>query len=211
MRAFIEGRQERAIEHIMALDKPNQDLVLAILPILARGATADLTNDTLAIAVLVDQLRSAAARLEPRAPLRVDTVLFCREVYGFGRYDARQPNEPYRPNAQAQLYLEIRNLVSQPAVGPRGEKYLTQVRAAIEIRDAYNNIVSFADPDDAAAASRPCATTPNATVTRRSRTSTCFTFPVPPTPGVYTATVELRDDRPAVMRTTPVEFRVAGS
>ena len=151
-------------------------------------------------------------RLESRAPLRVDTILFCREVYGFGRYDARQPNEPYRPNAQAQLYLEIRNLVSQPAVGPRGEKYLTQVRTAIEIRDAYNNIVSFADPDDA----RRRLPALRYDTKRHSHSPfqdfhVFYTFPVPPTPGVYTVTVELRDaSGPRVMRTAPVEFRVAG-
>ena len=198
VRAFIEGRQERAIEHIMALDKPNQDLVLALLPVLARGATADLTSDTVAIAMLLEQLRSAAARLEPRAPLRVETVLFCREVYGFGNYDARPPNEPYRPNGQARLYLEVRNLVSQPSAGPRGEKFLTQVRASVEIRDAHNNIVPLPDPDDARRRlpvfrfdSRRFSHPP------LQDFHVVYHFPVPTAPGVYTATIELAMDQAA--------------
>lgn len=212
VRAFIEGRQERALDHIMALDKPNQDLVLAMLPVLARGATADLTSDTVAIAMLLEQLRSATARLEPRAPLRVETILFCREVSGFGIYDARRPNEPYRPNGEARLYLEVRNLVSQPAAGPRGEKFLTQVRAVVEIRDAYNNIVPHADPDDA----RRRVPVLRFDSKRSSQSPiqdfhVMYTFPVPTAPGVYTATVELRDaSGRRMVRTAPVEFTVAG-
>ena len=44
----------------------------------------------------------------------------------------RPADAPYRPNAQAQLYLEVRNLGSQPA----GDGFLTNVHATVEIRDA---------------------------------------------------------------------------
>ena len=59
-RAYIEARPERAIEAIAGLDKTNQDFVLAMLPALVRGATADIVNDPVPVAVLAEQLRSAA-------------------------------------------------------------------------------------------------------------------------------------------------------
>ena len=37
VRAYVENHPERAIEIIHALDKPNQEFVLAVLPILARA------------------------------------------------------------------------------------------------------------------------------------------------------------------------------
>src|SRR5205814_1251885 len=42
VRAYTENRPDQAIELIRKMDKNNQDFVLAVLPILARGATADL-------------------------------------------------------------------------------------------------------------------------------------------------------------------------
>ncbi len=211
-RAYIEGRPERAIEAIAGLDKSNQDFVLAMLPALVRGATADLVNDPVAVAMLVEQLRSAAARLEPRAALHVDAALFCRTVVWFGRYDPRPENEPYKPNDKAQLYIEVRNLVSQPAVGPRGETFLTNTRGLVEIRDAHGKLV----PQPDAADSRRLHEVARFEDKKFTRTPlhdfhVVYTFPVPSQPGVYTITVQLSDaaGRRAV-KTAPVQFLVAG-
>ena len=61
VRAYTENRPDRAIEIIRTLDKPNQDLVLALMPILARGASADLNNDPATVAALVDYLKELGA------------------------------------------------------------------------------------------------------------------------------------------------------
>jgi hypothetical protein len=212
LRAHIDGKPERAFEAIAGLDRLNQEVILAILPVLTRGATANLAGDPLAAAILVEQLRAAAARLEPLAALRVDAALFCDAVYGFGRYLPRPVNQPYRPNDKAQLYLEVRNLISQPAVGPRGETYLTHARARVEVRDAYGKRVLQPHPDDY----RRRIEVVEFDEKRYTRTPVqdfhvLYAFPVPAAPGVYTVTVELSDaaGRRAI-KTTPVEFRVAG-
>jgi hypothetical protein len=211
VRAYAENRPDKAIEILKALDPPNQEFVLAMLPALARGATADLTDPT-TLAVLIDQLRTAAAHLAPKAPLLIENVTFCRKVYGFGRYDPWPEGQPYRPNDQAQLYLEVRNLVSQPVVGPHGETYLTHVLAAVEIRDAHGRLVEQPDPEDW----RRRVPVVRFEKQQYSR-GTLDDFhilhgiQVPAAPGVYTVTVELRD--PAnrrVAKTAPVEFRVTG-
>jgi hypothetical protein len=213
LRAHIENKPERAIEAIRALDKSNQDLVLALLPVLARGATANLAGDPMAATMLVEQLRSAAARLEPFAALRIEAATFCEAVHGFGRYTPWPVNKPYLPNASAQLYLEVRNLVSQPlpAGGPRGETFLTQARARVEVLDAYKNPVLQPDPDDY----RRRVKLVLFEVKRYTRAPVqdfhvLYAFPVPATPGVYTVTVELSDATGRrTVRTDPVEFRVA--
>lgn len=211
VRAFIEGKQERAIDHVMSLGKPNQDLVLSLVPVLVRGASADLASDPVAVAVLVEQLQSAAARLEPQAALRIETVAFCRAVFGFGRYEPWPKNQPYRPNDLAQLYLEVQNLVSQPATGPRGEKYQTHARAAVEVRDAHNNVVHQQNPDDGRRVPVLRFETKRFTHSPIQDFHVLYAFPVPPAPGVYTVTVEIRDAAGRrVVKSPPVEFTVAG-
>ena len=212
VRAEIEGRTDHALELLKGLEPANQEVVLALLPALTRGATADIASDPTATALLADQLRFAAVRLAARSALVVENVALCRKVYGFGRYEPWPEGQPYKPNDLAQLYLEVRNLVSQPAAGPRGETHLTYVRAAVEIRDAHGRLVDQPDPEDW----RRRVPVVRFEKKQSSRGPVddfhvLYAFPVPPAPGVYTVTVELRD--PAGRRsvkTAPVRFDVAG-
>lgn len=208
VRAYTEGQPQKAIEIIRTLDKQNQDLVLALMPILARGASADLANDPATVAALVEQLRAAAARLEPRAALRIEKTAFCKNVDGFGRFTPWPENQPYRPNAQAQLYLEVRNLGSQPV----GGEFLTQVQAAVEVRDAHGTLVEQIDPDDYR------RRVPVVRFEKKLPSHSplhdfhvLYVFSVPPAPGVYTVTVELRDAAGRrTVATQPARFCVAG-
>jgi hypothetical protein len=207
VRAYTEGRPERAIEIIRTLDKPNQDLVLALMPILARGASADLANDPATAAALVEQLRAAASRLEPRAALRIEKAVFCRNVDGFGRFTPRPVDLPYRPHEQAQLYLEVRNLGSQPANG----EFLTHVHAAVEVRDAHGNVVGQIDKEDYQ------RRVPVVKFEKKLSSQSplhdfhvLYIFSVPAVPGVYTVTVELRDAGGRSVTTQPAKFYVAG-
>jgi hypothetical protein len=211
-RAHLEGKPERAFEAISGLDRANQELILAILPVLSRGASANLAADPQAAAALVDQLHAAADRIEPFATLRVDAALLCHPVDGFGRYVPWPVNKPYLPNDRAQLYLEVRNLLSQPAAGPRGQPYLTHARGRAEIRDAYGKLVPQPHPDDY----RRRVDVVEFEEKKRTHSPVqdfhiLYAFPVPATPGVYTITVTVSDAAGRRSVTTqPVEFRVAG-
>ena len=211
VRAYTEGRPERAIEIIRTLDKPNQDLVLALLPILARGASADLGNDPATVGALADQLHAAAARLEPRAALRIEKLAFCKDVSGFGRFTPWPADQPYRPNAQAQLYLEVRNLGSQPTA----DGFVTHVHAAVEVRDASRQIGRADRPGrletprpggevrEAVGQSLAAARLPRAVPLLGARRAG----------RVHGGTVELRDSSRTAHREdgTPAQFCVAGS
>lgn len=208
VRAYTEGKPERAIEIIRTLDKQNQDLVLALLPILARGASADLNNDPATVAALVEQLHATATRLEPRAALRIEKIAFCDHVEGFGRFVPHPDNQPYRPYAQAQLYLEVRNLGSQSV----GNEFVTQVHAAVEVRDAYGKVVEQIDKDDVRR--RVPVVRFDKKLPSQSPLSdfhVLYIFSAPPAPGVYTITVELRDATGRrTVKSQPARFDVAG-
>ena len=121
-------------------------------------------------------------------------------------------NKPYRPNEQAQLYIEVRNLVSQPAVGPRGERYLTHARAVAEVRDAHTKLVPLPDTTDYRRRVEVVRfETKRYTHSPIQDFHVLYAFPVPSQPGVYTITVELSDAAgQRKVKTAPVEFTVAG-
>ena len=158
--------------------------------------------------MLVDQLYAAAARLEPCAALRIEKISFCKDVSGFGRFVPWPDNQPYKPNAQAQLYLEVRNLGSEPT----NDGFMTQVHATVEVRDAYEKLVPQIDPDDWR------RRVPVVSFEKRLASRSplhdfhvLYIFSVPATAGVYTVRVELRDSTGRRrVKTPPVTFCVAG-
>jgi hypothetical protein len=212
VRAYAAGRPGQAIEYLSSLDKPNQELMLAVLPVLAQGATLDMNADPNTTAVLADQLRSAAARIEPLAGLRLEVATLCTTVFGYGRYDPRPKGQPYHANDQAQLYVEVRNLASQPTVGPHGETFLIHARVTVEIRDAHEKLVDQPSIED------PRRLIPVIQYEKNIPTRTpihdfhiLYGFPVPPPPGVYTVSMTIQDLLSRrVVKTKPIEFTVAG-
>jgi hypothetical protein len=213
LRAFLDNRPETAIQLLQPLERPNQDYALAVMPLLVRGSQIKMSSASAdEIAVLVQQLHAIAGRLESKAALRVEKVAFCRKVTGFGRFEPWSEGQPYRPNDLAVLYLEVRNVGSEPAPGPHGETFLSRAAVSLEVRDATGNLVEQTDPTDWRRRV-PVARFEQADHTRSplhdySRT---YRISVPAQPGVYTVTVEVKDPiGNRVARSQPVRFDVAG-
>ena len=214
MRAYVENRPDDAIRHLEKLEKPNQEFALAVMPVLARGAAMNLAApDPQEAAHLVEQLGGAAGRLEMKAAMRVEKVAFCKRATAFGRYDPWPEAQPYRPNDLAVLYVEVRNVGSAPCAGPAGEGYVSRAVVALEVRDAKGTVVEQTDPADyrqrVAVARFEHTDHTRSPLRDYSRT---YRIKIPPNPGVYTVTVEVKD--PVTGRTArsqPAEFRVTGS
>jgi hypothetical protein len=212
LRAFAENHPDRGIDALKGLDKSNQEFVLAVLPALVRGSQLKLSAaDPLDVAALVEQLQAAAARLEGRAALRVDKILFCKQIDGFGRYSPWPEGQPYRANGLAELYVEIGHLISEPTA--KGDEYMTRLISSLEIRDANGRLVEQTDREDRRRT--VLVAREERAVTSRSPLQDfhiVYRIPVPAQPGVYTVTVEIRSPGVSgrVVRSRPVEFRVAG-
>ncbi len=212
VRAFGDGHPERAVEALKGMGKGNQAFVLELLPLLDRVSKIDLDHaDPQEVAVLSEQLQAAAARLEPKAALRIDRATFCRKVAGFGRYDPWPDGQAFGPADLAELYVEVRHVTSEPASGAaNGEAFVTRLASTLEVRDAAGRLVEQTDPADwqkRVPAARFDRTDFSRTPVRDYFLK--YRFPVPPVPGAYTVTVEVRD--PAGVRkarSKPVEFRV---
>lgn len=78
LRAYIENRPDDAIKLLQSLERSSQDYALALLPVLVRGTQLNMANAKPEdVAMLVEQLHGIAARLEPKAALKVEKVVFC--------------------------------------------------------------------------------------------------------------------------------------
>lgn len=209
--AYEEGKPDRAIEFLSLLERPNQELVLAMLPVLTRGATLDL-RDPVATAILTDQIRNAASRIEPGAALKLDTVTLCANVIGYGMYEPLPKGQPYRRSQLAELYIEVRNMGCQPAVGPNGENFVIPYLTITEIRDSNNRLVDQLDPANLSRLTPVVQTKHN----RYCRSPIhdfhiLYQFQAPATPGVYTIAVAIQDPiTKRTIKTPPVQFLVAG-
>jgi hypothetical protein len=211
LRSTMENRPDKAIDYLSALEKPNQELVLELLPVLVQGATMNLAGDPVGASVNADKLRGAVARLEPRAALRLEGAALCKSVEGFGSYSLWPKGKLYRPHEPAMLYVEVKNLVSQPAVGPDGETFLTVARASLEIRDSLGKLVDQPTQNGQLVVALLSESKRYTRTPVHEFHSICY-FTAPRVPGVYNVSVKVEDPigKRSVKLERPVEIRVAG-
>lgn len=117
LRAYLGGRPDLAVDALRAYDKPNQDLLLVVLPVLERmtkGSVAALTPEEAADSAA--RIRALGADLSSKAALRIERLSLCRRIAGFGDFipfpegyefqsgSAERDGEPF------QVYIELSNL-----------------------------------------------------------------------------------------------------
>jgi hypothetical protein len=209
VRAYVENRPEEAIKHLEKLDRPNQEFALAVLPALARGAAMNhAAPDPQEAGIVAEQLTAAAAKLEAKAPLRIEKVVFCKSLDGFGRYEPWPETRPYRPGDLAVLYVEVRHLAGVPT------KDGIRVRAdvSLQVRDSGQKLVEQMDPDNPKRRVTAVAWAHDHVFRSPPRDYHLpYRLVVPATPGVYTITVEVREPGTGrVARSQPTQFLIAG-
>lgn len=210
VRAYLDNHPEQAIEQLKALDKPNQELMLQLIPALVRASRMNLQQASpLELGVLLGQLETPVAALSARAPLVVEKSCFCRAVKNYGRYDPWPDRHAFAPGSLAGLYVEVGNVPSVPASTPSdGPGFITELVCTLQVRDAAGTPIPLVDR-------KTRKPVPMLYDTKRDFTHSAirdyfvvFWFPVPPRPGAYTVSFEVRDPagHRAVERIMP--FRV---
>lgn len=138
VRAFesiIQNHPEEAMVLISYLDRPTQDMLLVLLPALARVSEGNLDKATPQdLAHLLAQIDSARAALTARAPLVLERMCYCRDLdhARFGVYQPLPGDHPFRPNEFVEVYAELRNFTSER----HGQHYEVHLDATLEIRDS---------------------------------------------------------------------------
>ncbi len=194
VRAYLDNRPDLALEHLRALDKPNQELMLQLIPAFVQAARMNLAQpSSVDVGLLVAQLEapnSPLAALAAKAPLFVDKAVFCRDIRGFGRYSPFPEQTTLKAGQIVFLYVELRNTPSIRTATPSdGEVFETALDCTLQIQDASGGVVGLFDQKTAKMV--PILHDPKRDITRSPLRDyfIAFQFPVPVKPGEYAVTV----------------------
>jgi hypothetical protein len=139
LRCFMDKRPDEAIALLKSYDKVNQEVLLGVLPLVAR-----LGGDSLERAqpseytTFLEQLQSAQLALRDRAELLIDKMEFCEKISNFGLYKRLEKGHrfqaatPGHPAELVQVYVELRN----PSTRFRDGMFETRLSSRVQIRKA---------------------------------------------------------------------------
>jgi hypothetical protein len=196
----LEGRHNDAVQRLQIYEKNTQEFFLRLLPALA--ILANQPMDKLSaqdIAVLNQLLVRLLETIRPFSELIVNKMCFCRRVNGYGAYEELPANHaflsatPERFGELVQLYVELKNFISEPT---QDGDYITKLACTLELKDARGEKVwgHTYQRDETTHRRR----------TRLHDLHSNFSFPVPAVPaGTYQLTVQIVDE------TLPDQRRVA--
>lgn len=137
LRLLLEKRPEEAIGKLMKYDKQTQDVLLPLLPLVARVSAGGLDRaDPHELSLVMEQLDSTLAALRPRAPFVLERMCFCREVTGFGSYQPLPAEYTFRPGELVEVYVEPRWFSSQR----QGQFYEVRLSGLLELRDGGGQV-----------------------------------------------------------------------
>jgi hypothetical protein len=208
LRRALEKHPQEAAQLLEHYDKPNRELLLALVRLTAGLGDGDLNQlSPQELAGTLEQLQALSAALCRKVPLKLDRLCFCRKIESFGQYDPLPAEHAFRagvgdrPGERVQVYAEVRNFSSVH----RNGAYETRLSSTLEIKDLQQRKVVCLSPE---------------TVTDRSQSPRQdyflnFQFHVPARlpPGSYTLWVTVKDvtAAPGSQNQEASEARVAAS
>ncbi len=204
VRAHLDNQYALAVGHLSQFDRPNQELLLLLLPILDAAQTVDLTGRNPAGASqLTRQLETAAELTSKHLPLTITTAAFVYRVVQFGVYDPLPVGHRFLPGGIGMLYAEIDHVPVLPATQANGEQsYVTRLSGSIQMQDDKGRTVELYDAEKS-------KMVPELPFSRadfaRSPVRDFFLkieFPVPVKPGKYSLALEIRDPTNPALRPT---------
>jgi hypothetical protein len=203
LRAYLEHRPDDAMDVLRCYDRPNQEMLLYVMPMLVKLTEGSLAKaEPQDLAVLVEQLQNAMDMLQPRAALLIDKLCYCSKVYKFGHYDPLAENHAFRPGDEVNLYVQLRNVSCEPATGPGGAAgYLLRTLDRVEVRDSNNRLAwHFECPK----------TDPSSSPRHDYHQLVHFYLPAQMAPGTYTLTLQVTDIPTGRAAALTVDLRVSG-
>jgi hypothetical protein len=141
LRAYLQKRPADALEALGRYEKANQDMLLVALPFAARLTEGDIDKvSPREAAEMADMVQGVEDRLRQRAALRIEKMLFCRQIDDFGEFVPREAVNAMptfeggagdQPGETVRVYVELRNVSSRQ----RGDSYETRLAGSIELLD----------------------------------------------------------------------------
>jgi hypothetical protein len=213
LRDLLSQRPTEALESLKKYDKPNQEMLMVLLPLAAGLTHGSLDRASPAeLAGLVEQLHRIERPLAARAALGIDQLCFCRRIDRFGGFERLAEDHAFaagsadQPGELVRVYAELRNFACLPREG----FYETHLTSTLEIHDYHDHVVWRQD----------FPTPPDRSNSPRQDYFISYRFWVPQRlpPGSYTLWVQVKDvtglqgkDAPAGRTARrSLDFRVTG-
>ncbi len=205
-RCFMDKKPAEAITLLRTYDKPNQELLLCLLPLAADLAEKGLDKRRPEeFTQFLNQLNSVEVPLSRRAELVIDKMAYCEKIGGFGNYSPRKDRPFLAPLGDqlgelVQVYVELSNL----STVAKGEVFETRIASTVAIRPrAGKTAVWYRDVGDRdqAILSR--------TVPRDFSKRYSFYVPSNLPPGEYTLTLTVTDVPTGRRAEKSLPFRVS--
>jgi len=210
LESLLNDHPQEALEYLKSYDTCNQEALICLTATVARLTKKKLDQLSPAeVVALLDQLQKSLLALRPRAELLIDKMCFCEWIKGYGVYKPLpddyefQPTVGDRPGEQVLIYVELRNLTSEP----REDAYETRLHSTMRVFDSSGKEMVFRDFRDHESPFRTRMPLPD-------YFKQCWFYVPHLPPGKYLLQLEVRDvTRPEAPRvaTKSLEFRVAGS
>jgi len=197
LECFLNDKPEEALKWLGGFDPRDQELLLRLLPIVARVERGSLAAAGLRAEqqTLLEVLQSIVAELRLAAPLAIKELVFCERVYGFGKYEPLGRTQ-FRPGEIVKVYAEVENLAER-----RDEElHVTAVGGVMEIRG----------PDCKVKWTHTFPITLDQSSSPRTDHFLRFSLPIPPTlpAGFYTLRIQVRDQHTQRETERSIGFRV---
>jgi hypothetical protein len=199
LQAYLVDKPDEALEILSAYHPRDQEMLLHLLPMIARVENGGLLTDSMSDEEklnLLEAFQSLTRELQASAPLVIDKLFFCEEVKGFGRGTPR-PSTQYRGGDKVALYVEIQNLIDRRS---SDERYVTHLTSVLEIRQGDRLIKPL-----------PVQSMPDWSWSPRHDHFSLIRFQMPRDldPGVYTLVVRVTDEDTQRTTQQQIVFRVA--
>lgn len=144
LRCFMKNRPVDAIGLLKDYPKTNQDLLLCLLPLVARLTEGGSPAEIKGTAALVEQLDSLLSPYRAKAPLTIDKMCFCRRIEDFGEYEPLPEGHLFRPEEEVRVYVEVRNFTCEKReIIPGQTRYETRLACSAEIRNYTGDKVLY--------------------------------------------------------------------
>jgi len=114
LRAYLNGRPAEALAALRPYDKTSQELLILLLPLIARASEGGFQSGKPAeYSYVVQQLERVADRLRPRAELTIEKMCFCSKFQSFGIYLPILESPRFEAGERVNLYVELKNFTSK--------------------------------------------------------------------------------------------------
>lgn len=200
--AFLCKRPEEAVKWIKRYDEPNQELILRILPLIARIPDRDLTRADAEKGIAILEEFGNVIGLPTTGELAIGKLCLCKRIKTFGDYEPFSEDHQFQPRDLVWIYAEVRNFTTKHLDLGNGEMvYETRLMTTARITNAAGTR-EWPLPFD-----RPFGPDRSRSLRRDYWDNLSFNVPDLP-PGSYTLWLKVVDEPTGRFKDRPVDFQV---